>query len=251
MNYNMVVDSEYGPVIVNRNDINQTESLLTTGRGVDHEDIMFLCNLARLCGQGVVCVDIGANFGLYTLALAKAVEPLGGKVVSIEGQRVLAYMVSGSVSLNSLQNVYVRNFVMGREGGVMLIPQYDYNKRGNFGSFEFKPRINDIGQVELPDNPEEKVSIVKIDAIDWGRLDLIKIDAEGMEEEILEGGTETFTRFKPVVWIEWLKSDKGNLVRYFKKLGYNVYEHGYDLFCIQPDKFPEVQASLTWASFNL
>ena len=251
MIYNGVIKSDYGPVIVNGNDINQTGSLRRTGKAFDHEDIMFLCDLARKCGEHTVCVDIGANFGLFTLALAKAVEPLGGDVFSYEGQRILAYMVAGTVSLNSLQNVYVHNFVMGREEGVMAIPQYDYSKAGNFGSFEFKPKVNDIGQERLPDDPDEQVRVAPIDALNFKRLDLIKIDAEGMEEEILAGGIETFTKFKPIAWVEWLKSDKRALVRYFKHLNYNVYEHGCDLFCIQPDQFPELQASLIWANFNL
>jgi FkbM family methyltransferase len=251
MNYNGVVKSDYGPVIVNRYDANQTGTLQRTGKAFDHEDIMFLCDLAKKCGEGVVCVDIGANFGLFTLALAKAIEPLGGHVISYEGQRILAYMIAGTISLNSLQNAYVYNFVMGKEEGSMAIPQYDYNRAGNFGSFEFKPKSNDIGQERLPDNPDELVRIESIDALSWKRLDLIKIDAEGMEEEILAGGIETFTKFKPIAWVEWLKSDKGALVRYFKKLGYNVYEHEYDLFCIQPNQFPELQESLTWARFNL
>jgi tRNA1(Val) A37 N6-methylase TrmN6 len=109
MNYNGVVKSDYGPVIVNRYDANQTGTLQRTGKAFDHEDIMFLCDLAKKCGEGVVCVDIGANFGLFTLALAKAIEPLGGHVISYEGQRILAYMIAGTISLNSLQNAYVQH----------------------------------------------------------------------------------------------------------------------------------------------
>ena len=47
------------------------------------------------------------------------------------------------------------------------------------------------------------------EAADWSRLDFLKIDVEGYEVEVLNGGLETIKRFRPVMLIEvdepWLK----------------------------------------------
>lgn len=250
--YNVVMPTVYGDVILNRNDTWQTVPLMNTGKSFSHEDITFLCRLAEMCGEDTVCMDIGANCGFYSLALGNTLKPLNGKVISIEGQRIIYYMLAGSVALNAIENVHVHHMVMGKEKGMIPIPQYDYSKKGSFGSVEFKTVATDVEQERMPDNPYELVGMINLDSMVFKRLDLLKIDAEGMEQDILDGGIETLRKFKPLVWIEWLKSDYWKLVNYFVDLGYNVYEHGTDMFCIQPEQFPELQKEIDfWRKLHI
>jgi FkbM family methyltransferase len=244
--YNTILPTAYGPVIVNRNDLAQTVPLLQTGESLCHGDIQFLCDLARRCGEGVCCVDIGAHFGLYSLALGKAVAPLRGTVAAFEGQRILAYMLAGTMALNSMENVYCHHRVLGRTLGSLPIPQYDYSRPGSFGSVEFQSTSIDVHQERQPDDPRERVDMVTLDHMGFERLDLLKIDAEGMEEDILAGGERSIGTFQPIVWIEWVKSDPARLVEYFRSRGYTIYRHDIDLFCIRPERFPDLQATLDW-----
>lgn len=252
VNYNIVMPTVYGDVILNRNDTWQTIPLMNTGQSFSHADIAFFCDVAKMLGEGTVFMDVGSNVGFYSLALGRTLKPLNGEVIAIEGQRIIAYMLMGSVALNSMENVKVHNWVLGKEPGQMFIPQYDYNKRGSFGSIEFKTTATDVEQERQPDNPKEVVPMFSLDSLNLDRLDIIKIDAEGMEQDILDGGINTFKKFKPIVWIEWLKSDYWKLVEYFANLGYNVYEHGTDMFCIKAEQFPELQKQIDfWLKLHI
>ena len=249
MGYSAIAETVYGKVILNRNDRNQSQSLLMSGYGVNHEDIAFLCDVARMCNPGAVCVDIGANYGLYTLALAEAVKSTGGKVLAFEGQRVLSYMICGSIALNCVENAKCFHAVVGKGPGTIPIPQYDYTQVGSFGSVEFRTMSEDVHTERLPDNPFEFVDIVALNDLNLDRLDLIKIDAEGMEIEILENDIDTIKRFRPIAWIEWLKSDKNKLVDYFDSMGYGVYEHGWDILCVPNEAFNSLH-NLNWPKLN-
>jgi FkbM family methyltransferase len=248
--YNVVVPTVYGDVIVNRNDNWQGQMVFGPGISPSHKEIEVLCSLAQMCGPGAVAMDIGANVGFFSLALGKALAPLGGKVWSIEAQRLIFNMVAGTMALNCMENVYVYNWAIGKELGEIPIPQYDLSKPGSFGSVEFMKEAQDVGQSKLADKPDETVPLINLDSLELERVDIMKIDVEGMESDLLEGGKDMFTRLKPIVWIEWLKSDKNALIMFFKNLGYNVYEHGIDLLCIMPDRFPEFQSELGhWVKF--
>ena len=65
-------------MIVHRLDINQTSSLLRTGRALDHEQVELLAAIVEsLLGPESVVADVGANFGVFTLALAHALQRCG------------------------------------------------------------------------------------------------------------------------------------------------------------------------------
>jgi FkbM family methyltransferase len=240
----VLLDTPYGQVIAAKHDVNQTGHLVQHKEAWSHRDIVMLTDLAQQCGEGAVCVDIGANLGLFSLAWGRALEELGGKVICMEGQRVLAYMICGSVILNNLENVHVHNVCVGGEMGQIPIPQYDYSRSANFGSVEFRHSAADTGQDRQPDRPDEVVPLVTLDSLNLSRVDIIKIDAEGMEEEILRGGEATLKAHHPVMFIEWIKSDRPSLIATLKRMGYVVYDHGYDIMCFPYDRFPEFQLTL-------
>ena len=55
---------------------------------------------------------------------------------------------------------------------------------------------------------------------------LIKVDVDGMDEEVIKGAVETIKRCKPLIIIEELKDSKGtpnhNGVAFLKQIGYKV-----------------------------
>ena len=69
----VIVPTVYGLMMVNRYDINQTESLFKRGLAIDHEEIMMLGQLMQGLKADITFLDIGANFGTYSIALARAV----------------------------------------------------------------------------------------------------------------------------------------------------------------------------------
>jgi hypothetical protein len=59
--------------------------------------------------------------------------------------------------------------------------------------------------------------MIPIDKLKLKRLDFIKIDIEGMEMEALVGGEKSINENKPILMIEKIKSDEGELRKFVEK----------------------------------
>ena len=79
----------------------------------------------------------------------------------------------------------------------------------NFEGVEFgKEQLEPLSQTRCHDPEQiEWVTLGTLDGFSFQRLDLLKIDAEGMENEILDGAADTIARCRPVMFVEFLKVD--------------------------------------------
>ncbi len=239
--FSFVCPTVYGPMILNRHDINQTGALLRTGKAPDHDEIAMLGQvLAWIPGPHVV-VDVGANFGAYTLGLAAALGS-GGVVHAFEPQRIIYNMLAGTIALNGLRNVFLHNAALGDREDRIEIPQYDYDKAMNFGSIEFGGT-----QMEPLDQPRgadparaEYVRLARLDSFGFSNVHLLKIDAEGMELPVLAGAAETIARGRPVMYVEFIKSDRVALERKIVSFGYDAHLNGMNFLCIPQERRAEI-----------
>ena len=63
----------------------------------------------------------------------------------------------------------------------------------------------------------------------------MKIDVEGMEEDVLEGAKDAISKFKPIMIIEIIKSNKDNLLSFLEQMGYFIYPLGINLLAIHKE----------------
>lgn len=240
--FTIILPTAYGQMLVNRHDINQTNALFKTGQAIDHGEIVLLAQVLQLLGTDLTVLDVGANFGTYTLALARCVGPRG-KVHAFEPQRIIFQMLAGSVALNSLTHVFCHHLALGDREGRLEIPQFDYTQPLNFGSIEFtaeqrepltQPRQHDPHRIEY-------VPLTTLDRFEFPQVHLIKIDAEGMEMQVLEGAMATLRRCRPVLYLEFLKSDKAALQQHVTALDYAVHENGINFLCIPSELKDRIQ----------
>ncbi|WP_134169840.1 FkbM family methyltransferase [Paraburkholderia caballeronis] len=233
--YTIVLPTVYGQMLVNRHDINQSNALIKTGAAYDVRQIEIASFLCERAPSGSVMLDIGANFGAYSLSCARALMPNGGSVHAFEGQRMLAYMICGSAAINSIENLYVHHACVGNGVEDIPIPHFDYHSEMNFGSVEFGAHQTErLHQPRLPST--ENVPQIRIDDMDYRQICFAKIDVEGMEYDVLVGASKTFERERPVALIEYIKSDKAQLANFFLQLDYKVWTWGSDLFCVPREK---------------
>lgn len=191
--FNTVVDSRFGKLIVNRNDIYIGQAVIRYGEYSQHEFALF----EYLCGGGDVVVEVGANIGAHTLGLAHHVGP-GGRVVAVEPQPVVFQTLCGNMAINSVTNVDCLNLALSDVPGHVTVPIVDYGGQGNFGgiSVHFAPDV--ASKV-----PGHKVEARRLDDVfDYPRLKLLKVDVEGMEAAVLRGGAETIKTHRPILYVE-------------------------------------------------
>src|SRR6201994_1877157 len=240
----ILASSNHGTMIVNRNDYRMIDDrqgygvgfqILQTG-SFDPTEVKLVLDLLALRrkhhGNGVVEIDCGANIGVHTIEWAKAMTGWGS-VLSIEAQERIFYALAGNIAINNCFNAVAINAAVSSESGVMQIPSPNYLVPSSFGSLELRKRNGNefIGQhVDY----ENMVNVRKlaIDEYNLPRVDLIKIDVEGMEMEALAGAARTIERSHPVMLIEKIKADAAVLRMWLESRGYVIMEAGINLLVV-------------------
>lgn len=148
---------------------------------------------------GMTAVDVGANFGYYTLLLADLVGSAGA-VLAVEPNAETADKLRHSVSLNGFasRTKVVEAAAGGTAEGTALL----YTPRG-------EPKnaciIASPSQVDPNLGVISSVARWSVDSMlpQLSGLDFLKIDAEGAEEDILVGMRQSIGRFRPDIVLEF------------------------------------------------
>eukprot|EP00746_Dinoflagellata_sp_MGD_P002613 gnl/MRDRNA2_/MRDRNA2_105115_c0_seq1.p1 gnl/MRDRNA2_/MRDRNA2_105115_c0~~gnl/MRDRNA2_/MRDRNA2_105115_c0_seq1.p1 ORF type:complete len:844 (+),score=182.10 gnl/MRDRNA2_/MRDRNA2_105115_c0_seq1:36-2534(+) len=173
--------------------------------------------LQRIVKAGHVVVDIGAHVGTLTVPLSKLVGPTG-QVTAFEPFYPSFQTLAANIGLNSILNVEVRQAVVSDRFGKLYVNRdnlaFGMHDFFNFGSMGFDTfRIyNASDDVERPSSLWDEYQVLPLDHMSVSRLDFIKVDAETMEINVLEGAHRIIKKFKPVIFIEyrnpWEKDSK-------------------------------------------
>jgi FkbM family methyltransferase len=185
-------------------------------------------------GDGVVAIDCGANIGAHTIEWARHMVGWG-EVTAIEAQERIFYALAGNIAINNCFNARALYAAAGSTEGVMRIPRPDYNVPASFGSLELRKGAKNefIGQaVDYSDKECQDVTVRTLDGLNLMRVDLIKIDVEGMELDVLEGAKEIIARDKPQMLIEVIKTDQVKLQALLVNAGYKLFPMGINLLAI-------------------
>lgn len=243
-----LVSSDHGPMLINRMDYHHTFTGDFYGVGAqimengayDPRDVDSLRNLL-LCrhnhyGAGVVALDGGANIGVHAVEWSRLMRGWGS-VIAVEAQERVFYALAGNLTLQNCLNARAIWAALADVPGTIEIPEPDYTKQSSFGSFELKPRVGGefIGQAIDYGRPTSTVKQIMIDGLGLERLDLLKLDLEGMEAEALDGARETIRRCKPILFVETIKSDKNTISAALRNEGYVVLPNGMNLLAIHKD----------------
>ena len=243
----VLISSQHGTMIVNKNDYCSTSQDMAFGVGYqllakssyDRNEIMFLLSILQkkreYDGDGVVAIDCGANIGVNTIEWANALHGWG-RIIAFEAQEKIYYALAGNVAINNCLNVTARLAAVGASCGFIDIPEPDYTRPASYGSLELRYRTNNefIGQ-QIDYQKTKSIPLVSIDSLNLERCDFIKIDVEGMENEVLAGAADTLERHRPVMWIEILKSDREELAEYLKKKSYALFVVGMNMLAVHQD----------------
>ncbi len=241
----VLASSNHGTMIVNRLDYRMVDAdrgygvgfqVLETGN-FDPEEVTLAVNLLatrrRLYGDGVVAIDCGANIGVHTIEWATHMTGWGS-VLSIEAQERIYYALAGNIAINNCFNAIAVHAAVSSESGMLSIPTPNYLLPSSFGSLELRQRSGNefIGQAIDYTQNMSTIRKLAIDDFKLPRLDLIKLDVEGMELEALEGAKETIRRTHPIMLIERIKADATELVQWLSAQGYEMIDAGINMLVI-------------------
>jgi FkbM family methyltransferase len=149
--------------------------------------------LMSLVSKDFIILDIGTNIGSTLLQFAYKIGP-NGRVFGFEPDTENYANCMHNIGLNNFKNVSVDNIGLGSASGEFLLSiDCESNRGGN----------------RIVANPSVNAKKIKVDTLDhWveinniTKLDLIKIDVEGYEMNVLEGGLATISKYHPILFIE-------------------------------------------------
>jgi FkbM family methyltransferase len=203
-------------------------------------------------GDGILAIDCGANLGVHTVEWAKYMTDWG-VVVAFEAQERIYYALAGNIAINNCFNARAINAAVSNRSGWMKIPQPNYLANASFGSLELKKidRTEFIGQsIDYSEGKMANVPMVHLDSFNFPRVDLLKIDVEGMELEVIEGAATCISKHRPIMLVEALKTDPAALQARLESLGYTVFPDGYNFIafhkedkCMEGVKFSPAKAA--------
>jgi FkbM family methyltransferase len=244
----IVASTDFGSMILNRFDVRMVNQ--TAGIGVGHTlletstfepqvgtvAMQLLTQRRQHFGDGVVVVDCGANIGVHTVAWAKGMAGWG-QVLAIEAQERIFYALAGNITINNCFNARAFHAAVGAADGVLRVPTPDYMTPSSFGSLEMRQSATNEFIGQAIDYSEERLAPIRmmtIDSMQLARLDMIKIDVEGMEVEVLEGAKATLTKYLPIIIVEGIKSDQQAIIRALVSYGYEWFPFELNYLAVHP-----------------
>lgn len=170
--------------------------------------------------EGMTVIDMGANIGYYTVMFAHLVGP-SGKVIAFEPDEQNGEVLKKNIIANKFRNVsYVNKALSDRTGFVKLYISEE--NRGDNRIYDTKEGREwiEVEMISLDDYlPKET------------KVDLIKIDVQGVEALILNGMEKSISRSDKMIiftefWPDGIRKTGESPEEFLKKLvgfGFSLY----------------------------
>lgn len=193
-----------------------------------------LVAISRMFVHGIaepLVLDIGANLGAYAIPLGRAIAHAQGTIYAYEPQRLVYYQLCGNIFLNSLDNVFAFCMALGDADGTIAIPALDFARTTNVGGFSLIDEIRTkTGYVALQRGRlPVQTPLARLDSLHLPKApSLIKIDVEGYDRKVLEGGAQLLesSNFPPLLFeawnLDWYQAEKQRLLECLRRLGYEI-----------------------------
>jgi FkbM family methyltransferase len=199
--------------------------------GHQRSELGMILSFAR---EGDVALDVGAHIGTFSIPLAQHIGP-SGHVFSFEPTPESHRILARNISTNGLgERVTAINALISDKKG-----EYTTHMLGDHTSAAyFTPSEPSEKSSERSDDFTAEAALKTVHLDSWGlegetkleRLDIMKVDTEGMELRVLESAAGLIERFRPVIMVEVSAAHLArvgdrveDLEEFLRSFGYNFY----------------------------
>jgi FkbM family methyltransferase len=175
--------------------------------------------LKSVCTNGMTVIDIGANIGTHTILMSKLVGK-EGRVYAFEPTKNHIEILFHNLMINNCFNTTVYPYGCGDKNEIMYADKRFLNTKisENFGAITLKTDSS---------IDDEEIEIKSVDSFNFSKIDVIKIDAEGMENKVINGMKETIFKYKPTIIVEIHNPDLENMIKIFNSIDYSLRQIHY------------------------
>lgn len=147
----------------------------------------------RLAADAII-FDVGANIGVTTVLFAQHAKD--GHVISFEPSPVAFKYLEGTVAANYLTNAKPVNVAIGAASG--KTPFSDDAQSATASHLNIEGSLGEASHTVMVERLDDLASVYAPN-----RLDFIKIDVEGYERGVIEGGLTSIKVRRPLVFVEF------------------------------------------------
>ncbi len=205
--------------------------------------INMLVDVIKKSGQRKLWIDIGANIGNHSVALAGLFE----RGAAVEPHPVLFKILTANILRNNLGHVECHNFGLANETATATLaePADNHSIARVKERSQLPPETFGLSSAQFGNEYAIDLKPAQQFVGDFGELlndAFIKIDVEGMEEEIITALVPVLKQYKPMVGFEWFTKSQLGLTQLVGSLD------GYEIWGI---RLNDVGRSLLWRSIKL
>jgi FkbM family methyltransferase len=179
--------------------------------------------LSQLFLRPGAVVEVGANIGTHTIALARQAAQQQRELIAFEPQPFIFQNLCANLALNGLSNVRAWPWACGNTTEIVYFSPPDYRAAGNFGSVTMQQ-----------ESTQQSVAIpcVRLDnVLENQQVGLLKIDVEGFELATLQGAVNLLATSRPVLYVENDRVEKSQeLIEWLWSQNYLLWWHVSRLF---------------------
>jgi FkbM family methyltransferase len=220
-----LLEWRHGWMLVNPNDRYMGKAIIEYGEASEIECEFLVSLLSILPGT---VIEVGANMGIDTIPLAKALALQNRSMIVFEPQPFIFQNLCANLALNGLTNVTAWPWACGARSESVSFRQPDYLSQNNFGGVSMSSDATQ-GNVTVP--------CIRLDDIEGNdRISLLKIDVEGYELLVLQGAVRILTNSRPLLYVENDRAEHSRaLIEWLWSHNYQLFWHIPLLF--NPDNF--------------
>ena len=195
-------------------------------RSIKNKDENEIDLLKRFIKPGTDSIDVGVYRGVYSYEMSKYSK----KVHSFEPNPLIFKYINKNLKKIS-NNIDLYNFALSNENKVSNLRIPIRNKKINKENYEEhylmgRATVHELNNFQ--DYEKFEITLKKIDDFNFdNEISFMKIDVEGHEMEVIEGGKLFIKKNKPVLLVEieerHSKKNIHHSIDYINGLGYNSY----------------------------
>ena len=178
-------------------------------------DLVTTETLARLVDECDICVDVGANIGYTAILMARCAYR--GAVFAFEPHPTIIGFLKRNIEANAAEAGHIEVFecALGAESAqVTLTTPPDFDINWGLG------RITNDSSTGIAVRQESIDRVLQVP-----RIDVLKIDVEGLEKSVLKGAATLLAdrKIRDIVY-EHNEGDKNSIGDWLRNFGYQVFD---------------------------
>jgi FkbM family methyltransferase len=185
--------------------------------------------MKALLKEGATFIDVGANFGTFSLLASRLVGP-SGRVIAVEPQARLVSMIEESLRRSDVANCEIHAVACGSVVGEhnLLVPENDSGRAGFLAGFS--------GRSAHDSHPVRTTTLDRLlENTSVSDTVMIKIDVEGSEMDVLDGGQRFIRDRMPAIMIELNPWSAAAAARNPREIVDRLVSFGYSSFSSAED----------------